>query len=76
MNIYKPMVVFAFCLFNILTVAETAEPYKVSKNEHGQPDLQGVWSTRWHTMLERPTGMPLVLSPEMATAFAQAFYEG
>ena len=76
MNSCKSMVVFAFWLFSILTVAQTAAPYQVSKNEHGQPDLQGVWSTRWNTMLERPSGMPLVLPPDMAAGLAEAVYEG
>jgi len=46
--------------------------YEVPRTDHGQPDFQGVWSTRWSTGLERPPGMPLVLSPEMAAGYAAA----
>lgn len=52
--------------------AQTAETYQVPRTEFGQPDFQGVWSTRFNTMLERPQGMPLVLPPEQAAGFAQA----
>lgn len=51
---------------------QSTEPYQVPRTEFGQPDFQGVWSTRFHTMLERPNGLPLVLSPEQAVGFAQA----
>lgn len=49
--------------------------YQVPRTEYGDPDLQAVWSTRFNTGLERREGFPLVLSPEMAAGFAQAFYE-
>ncbi len=52
------------------------ETYTVSRTEHGQPNLQGVWTTVFNTMLERPPGLPLVLPPEAAAGFAQAVYEG
>jgi len=51
--------------------SDTDDTYKVPRTEHGQPDFQGVWSTRFNTMLERPEGLPLVLSPEQAAGFAQ-----
>lgn len=50
--------------------------YIVPRTEHGQPDLQAVWSTVNYTMLERPPGLPLVLPPEMAAGFAQQVYAG
>ena len=67
--------IFASFFCSIL-VAQSAEPYQVPRTEHGQPDFQGVWSTRFNTMLERPEGMPLVLSPEQAAGFAQAVHLG
>lgn len=59
--------------------AESATPvetYTVPRNEHGQPDLQGVWTTVTYTLLERPPGLPLVLGPQQAAGFAQAVYQG
>ena len=76
MNTRKIALVLVLFLFGNLGIAQESEPYQVPMNEHGQPDLQGVWSTRWNTMLERPPGMPLVLPPEAAQEFAQAVYEG
>ncbi len=65
----------AFTLGAILSsswsLAQEPEGYQVPRTEHGQPDFQGVWSTRWNTMLERPEGLPLVLSPEQAAGFAE-----
>ena len=51
--------------------AQSADTYQVPRTEFGQPDFQGVWSTRFNTMLERPPGVPLVLPPEQASGFAQ-----
>ena len=59
--------------------SDTDDTYRVPRTEEGHPDLQGVWSTRFNTPLERPEGLPLVLSPEQAAGFAQAavrFLEG
>ena len=52
--------------------SDTGDTYKVPRTTHGHPDFQGVWSTRFHTMLERPEGLPLVMSPEQAAGFAQS----
>ena len=60
------------CLSNALSFAQPSDTYQVPRTEFGDPDFQGVWSTRFNTMLERPEGMPLVLSPEQAEGFAQA----
>ena len=59
-----------------LSFAQTPESWQLPRTEHNQPDLQGVWSTRFHTLLERPAGLPLVLSPEQAAGFAQAVAQG
>ena len=56
--------------------AQTVEPYSAPRNEHSQPDLQGVWTTVTYTLLERPPGLPLELPPEQAAGFAQAVYAG
>ncbi len=63
-------------LFSSLSLAQEPESYQVPRTEHGQPDFQGVWSTRFNTMLERPEGLPLVLSAEQAAGFAQAVASG
>ena len=60
----------AGCLICTTVLAQSAEPYQVPRTEYGQPDFQGVWSTVFNTMLERPVGMPLILSPEQAAGFA------
>ena len=63
------------CLFSGWSFAQSSDAddvYKVPRTEHDHPDFQGVWSTRFNTMLERPEGLPLVLSPEQAAGFAQA----
>ena len=64
------------CLFSAGSFAQSSDTYQVPKTEFGQPDFQGVWSTRFNTMLERPEGLPLVLSPEQAAGFAQAVAAG
>jgi len=60
----------AGCLICTTVLAQSAEPYQVPRTEYGQPDFQGAWSTVFNTMLERPGGMPLILSPEQAAGFA------
>ena len=52
--------------------SDTDDTYRAPRTEDGHPDFQGVWSTRFHTSLERPEGLPLVLLPEQAAGFAQA----
>ena len=69
-------IALAICIFNSLSLAQSADTYQVPRTEYGQPDLQGVWSTRFFTMLERPEGLPLVLSPEQAAGFAQGVSQG
>ena len=64
------------CFSSASSVAQSVEDYKAPRTQHGQPDFQGVWSTRFNTMLERPEGLPLVLSPEQANGFAQAVAQG
>jgi len=68
-------ITFIACLCSSWSFAQssnTDNTYKVPRTKHGRPDFQGVWSTRFHTMLERPEGLPLVLSPERAAGFAQS----
>lgn len=55
---------------------ESDSTYKAPRTEHGQPDLQAVWSTVNYTMLERPPGLPQALPAEQAAGFAQAVYAG
>ena len=75
---YTRIFAVALCAFfpSASSVAQSVEDYQAPRTEHGQPDFQGVWSTRFNTMLERPEGLPLVLSPEQANGFAQAVAQG
>jgi hypothetical protein len=57
-------------------LTQSANTYQVPKTEYGQPDFQGVWSTRFNTMLERPEGLPLVLPEQQAAGFAPAVADG
>lgn len=67
-----PLLPFALaaCLISTAGFTQTAEPYQVPRTEFDQPDFQGVWSTVFNTMLERPGEMPLVLQPEQAAGYA------
>ena len=66
------------CLFASWSFAQSSPDgaYQVPRTEHGTPDFQGVWSARFSTPLERPAGLPLVLSTEYADGFAQAVTNG
>lgn len=72
MNARYLAIALTVCLFSATGFAQTADSYQVPRTEFDQPDFQGVWSTRFHTMLERPEGLPLVLSAQQAAGFAQA----
>ena len=50
---------FSTALFSTALHAQSSSTYQVPRTEHGQPDIQGVWGTRFSTLLERPNGMPL-----------------
>ena len=64
------------CLLPSFVAAQATESYSAPRNSLGQPELQGVWTTVTHTLLERPAGLPLVLPPEQAAGFAQAVRSG
>jgi hypothetical protein len=65
-------VVFTATVFSTTGWAQTSDSYQVPRTEYGQADFQGVWGTRFSTLLERPDGLPLVLPLEAAMGFAQA----
>ena len=69
-------ILISACIFSVGSFAQSSDTYEVPRTEFGQPDFQGVWSTRFNTMLERPEGLPLVLSGEQAAGFAQAVAAG
>ena len=52
--------------------AQPNDSYQIPRTELDQPDLQGVWSARFSTMLERPGALPLELSEEQAQGILQA----
>jgi len=61
----------AFCLLSSAGFSQSQDDsYVVPRTEYGQPDFQGVWSTVFNTMLERPAPMPLALPPGEAEGFA------
>lgn len=70
----RRVILLALCasFLSSLGIAQSAEPYEVPRTEYGQPDFQGVWGTRFSTMLERPEGLPPSLPPDAAAGFAQA----
>ena len=70
------IIVFTACLYNVSSSTQSSAPYRIPKTEYGQPDLQGVWSTRFNTLLERPEGIPLVLLPQQAAGYAEMITQG
>lgn len=68
------IIALALCALFLNTAAfsQSSDTYQVPRTEHGQPDFQGVWGTRFSTMLERPPGLPPALPAEAAAGFAQA----
>jgi len=65
------IIVLTACLYNVSSKSQSSVSYQMPKTEYGQPDLQGVWSTRFNTLLERPEGTPLVLPPQQAAGYAE-----
>lgn len=62
-----PGIVLAGCL--------SSGAYEPPRTEHGRPDLQGIWSNASVTGMTRPSGYPLVLTPERAAELeGQALY--
>ena len=76
MLIRNYLALLTVCLLSSASFAQSESNYQAPRTEHDQPDFQGVWSTRFNTMLERPEGLPLVLSPEQAAGFANAVAQG
>ncbi len=70
MNTSRITLAFTLSLLSSAGFAQAQDSYQAPRTEHGQPDLQGVWSTVFSTMLERPAVMPLVLNAEQAGGFA------
>lgn len=76
MKAKKLFLILFTCLLSSSGFTQSAEDsYVPPRTEYGQPDFQGVWSTVFHTMLERPGPMPLVLGPEQAAGFAAVVYQ-
>ena len=56
---------FAAAMLAPAAMAQSAT-YEPARLSSGKPDLHGVWSTASVTKLERPAGLPLVLTREQA----------
>ncbi len=55
-----------------VTNAQGADPYEAPRTIHGHPDFQGLWTTGFSTMMERPEGVQdLVVSEEVAGDMAR-----
>ncbi len=66
-------VVLLACLGGTVSGFAQHRRYVVARTEHGHPDLQGVWTTAFLTMLERPPGVAnLVATPEQAEGLVEA----
>jgi hypothetical protein len=62
----KPVAIFLIALLSASAAAQQA--YQPPRAPDGHPDLQGIWTTRWTTPLERPPNFTtLVISPEDGT---------
>jgi hypothetical protein len=56
-----------FCMLAFAVSAVSAEEWQVPRTEHGDPDLQGLWTSATITGLERPANVDtLVLTEEQA----------
>ena len=68
----RPALAFVTALaFSTSALAQQAPGYAVPRTEHGHPDFQGVWATKFLTMLEGPPGVEhVVASPAQAEALA------
>ncbi len=75
MNVSKLVAALATCFIGTWCWGQAPASYQVPITEYGQPDFQGVWGTRFSTMLERPEGAPLVIPAEQQAGFAQIVYE-
>jgi hypothetical protein len=67
----------AISLFLTTTLsAQSVEVYDPPRTEYDHPDLQGSWSSRSITPLERPTSLPnLIITTEEAEAYAEVFVQ-
>ncbi len=72
MKFHSIFLALATCLVSATGLTQSSENYKPPRTEYGQPDFQGVWSTVFNTMLERPGDLPLSLPAEQAGGFAAA----
>jgi hypothetical protein len=62
--------VFAIALFIAFAppvlLAQSGRPYSPPRTPDGHPDLQGLWDVSTITPVERPQGLPAVLTAEQA----------
>jgi hypothetical protein len=51
-----------------VSTASAQKTWKVPRTPDGHPDLQGNWTNATLTPIERPNGLPLVITPEQVAA--------
>lgn len=65
----RTLIVLCILLGSTPAVAQKA--YVPPRDANGHPSLEGVWTARWLTSLERPAGTPLALDAAAAAARAR-----
>jgi hypothetical protein len=73
MRAWIPAFLSAACIAAGAMEALAQQPYQPPRAPDGHPDLQGIWTSRWLTPLERPANAKaVVIAPEDVAALAKA----
>lgn len=72
----KPTVIMACLSAALVSLSAAADEAALARTNAGRPDLQGTWSSRWLTPVERiPGETELVVSPERGAELARQLLE-